>query len=365
MHLNKTAKESEIKDKCKKQLSNQYLNIDILRLNTEDELKTLIRLLEFESNLENAKWLIYLKNQTDFNNLFAHKPLIKNSCYQLLSKRLIEDKKIKRQIVNVKNYENYENITKDYSKLILESKILNHPFKGSTDEFKKRNKRGECTDGKCLDCLECEKNANEKIILTEKSSNLKGEKNERKLKRELDNEQKSMFEQNEILSHILHEFDCESSSTKFAICAYDVLEYENLSSSLQLQKANLDEREEQKETNRIEYQRSLWKTFRNSDNSNDNEKFIRTNLEGSKLVDLNASYFKEQTASNYLIAFDLLTKLQLVFISINLLFFIYLCLRLNKSQDKKKLNVLQPSLSTTHVHFDNFDNSLKFNQFDV
>ena len=60
-------------------------------------------------------------------------------------------------------------------------------------------------------------------------------------------------------------------------------------------------------------------------------------------------------------AFDLFGKLQLAFLSFNLLLFVFLCIRLNK---KRNARIVQKTSSSTHVRFENYDQSLRFGQLD-
>lgn len=69
---------------------------------------------------------------------------------------------------------------------------------------------------------------------------------------------------------------------------------------------------------------------------------------------------KEIIKRNRMLTFELLTKLLLAFVSLNLVFFISICICANRKTTNPTLRTV-----TTHVKFENYDNSLKFDQLDV
>lgn len=295
--------------------------IDILRLNTLNELKHLLRLLELESvDYRNAGWLVQLNNLTNFNHLFEHKPLFNDSCYQLLPKHVI--KKYRREA-----------------------------------RFEDERTEGEQRE----------------------SVNLR-------TKRDLS------IKERFVESHSLHEFNCNESTAEFVICSYN--------------RFDLDQQTEWtgklRKQDRTDHHRSLGKpsiTMKDSDtldqlvekhkstysnhlgNHGDNAEGrleagkddIKTTdqqmvVDQSRMEDIKIEETKDDLTKDdlikqsYLITFHQLTKLLLIFILINLLcaFFISILFCMNR-----RPSTLKASVSSTHVHFDHYDNSLKFGQFDT
>ena len=356
-----------------------------------EELAHLIKLIQFESiEFQNVGWLIQLDKLKSFNHLFEHRPLINNSCYQLLPNQfennndLIRFKKqsnfrneiefklkdnlnlkqmlrnqaeINRQEVRLDNLKKRRSIYLEYSHF-PSLQAMRKKKRHQLDRLRVENRIADTNQTRNEMCRMCSKDDNHtkdndkksesKLKRRQKRNKIINEKkfktsNDKSVKKrsELDSvavsvkERSTIYESHSKEPYFIHEFACNALS-EYAICSYEVDER----TMNQLENDNKISNEivnDALHKNRDGYQRSMFKSIKNRD------------LNGK---DSN----EDSISSNY---FDLISKLQLVFIAINLLLFIYLCIRFNQST-----NNLQASVSSTHVHFDNIDSTLKFSQFD-
>lgn len=382
VHLDRPSTANEMSKACRRELRKNVGNtwkssllrplrrVGVLKIDTEEQLGSLLKLVELEPiELRNAAWLLQLSNRTSFGHLFQHRPLFDSSCYQLLPREVLEpNERFRRNEERLTGNELINEPSKSASSTNVASHFVHEFDCGTLAEFAVCSYRIETVTNNRS--MAIGRDAFLEIVTDEQVEHRTG----KKIKMDIDGTEemrRTEMNRDEKLRTEFEKVEKEAHLEAFV-------------GRMSVKGRQMNSRSQ----NKIEQQPPLPTDSNdgNVENSGHSLRFDgRSRLSHLRVTDLSwteghsgklgeyelndgeATKDGSRPGENdtmrrhYQVTFDLVGKLQLIFISLNLLLFVCLCIRLNQNRNAR---ALQESTSSTHVHFENYDHSLQFGPFD-
>lgn len=374
VQLGKPSTANEIKKACKRELQKNVADtrrissplkasrrVGVLKISTEEQLDNLLKLLELEPiELRNAPWMFQLVNRSSFRHLFEHRPLFDSACYQLLPRELAESNdRLKRNDERLVDQELLNGLN-ELSRSVSSTKIASHFIHefdcGIPAEF-----------AVCSYLIETD--TNRSMEIDEEVEYRTG----KKIKMDEDIDGLEKVHRTEV-NRVENQFRSELNGKDLRIEWKEVEKEAHLKASVGRQMngrsqnkidQQVESRDENSEDSLHFNGRSRLSSLRMADLSwtegHRGDKLGEYELNDAGGIKDGNRPVRNETMRRHHLTFDLVDKLQLTIISLNLLLFVFLCIRLNQ---KRNAGALQESTSSTHVHFENYDNTLRFGPFD-